>query len=80
MKWHFVKYRPDETTRDPIVGEFFSTDAIENPAQALVREGIQNTLDAGRERPVHVRVYCGCLKDSIKIDFSWTELGVLRRT
>lgn len=23
MKWHFVRYRPDKTTRDPIVGEFF---------------------------------------------------------
>ena len=23
MEWHFAKYRPDETTRDPIVGEFF---------------------------------------------------------
>jgi hypothetical protein len=36
MKWHFVKYEPDETTHDPIVGDFFSTGAIENPAQALV--------------------------------------------
>jgi hypothetical protein len=29
MEWHFAKYRPDETTRDPIVGEFFSTDAVD---------------------------------------------------
>lgn len=65
MEWHFVKYRPDETTRDPIVGEFFSTDAIENPAQALVREGIQNALDAldrKNEKTVRVRIYCGKLK------------------
>jgi hypothetical protein len=44
MEWHFVKYRPNETTRDPIVGEFFSTETIENPAQALVREGIQTQV------------------------------------
>jgi hypothetical protein len=59
MKWHFVKYRPDETTRDPIVGEFFSTEAIDNPAQALVREGIQNALDAldkANEKTVRVRI------------------------
>jgi len=65
MEWHFVKYRPDETTRDPIVGEFFSTEAIENPAQALVREGIQNALDAldrKNEKTVRVRMYCGKLK------------------
>jgi hypothetical protein len=80
MKWYFVKYRPDETTRDPIVGEFFSTDAIENPAQALVREGIQNTLDAGMGKPVHVRLYCGRLKNSSKIDFwlggAWEHYSV----
>lgn len=65
MEWHFVKYRPDETIRDPIVGEFFSTEAIENPAQALVREGIQNALDAldkQNAKSVRVRIYCGKLK------------------
>ncbi|MEO8358019.1 MAG: hypothetical protein ABI621_19105, partial [Chloroflexota bacterium] len=69
MEWHFVKYRPDETTRDPIVGEFFSTDAIENPAQALVREGIQNALDACNEKPVHVRIYCGNLTKKSQVSY-----------
>jgi hypothetical protein len=69
MKWHFVKYRPDATTRDPIVGEFFSTDATPNPAQSLVRESIQNALDASREKPVHVRIFCGNLKNSTRIKF-----------
>jgi hypothetical protein len=80
MEWHFAKYRPDETTCDPIVGEFFSTDAIDNPAQALVREGIQNTLDAGRGEPVHVRVYCGYLKEPSRIEFwlggAWDHYSV----
>jgi hypothetical protein len=72
MEWHFVKYRPDETTRDPIVGEFFSADAIDNPAQALVREGIQNALDAldkANEKTVHVRIYCGKLNTKSTIDY-----------
>ena len=46
MKWHFRPYAPGEKTRDPIQGEFFATEAIRNPAEALIREGIQNSLDA----------------------------------
>jgi hypothetical protein len=56
MKWHFREQIPGDPTRDPIVGEFFSTEAIENPAEALVREGIQNSLDAGQGKPVRVRI------------------------
>ena len=46
MKWHFRQHAPGEKTRDPIQGEFFATEAIRNPAEALIREGIQNSLDA----------------------------------
>ena len=46
MKWHFRRYAAGEKTRDPIQGEFFATEAIRNPAEALIREGIQNSLDA----------------------------------
>lgn len=72
MEWHFIKYRPDGTTRDPIAGEFFSTDAIENPAQALVREGIQNALDAldtHKGESVHIRIYCGKLTAKEQIHY-----------
>lgn len=44
--WQFNKMRPADKAREPILGEFFATDAIENPGEALVREGIQNSLDA----------------------------------
>lgn len=44
--WSFKKKQPDDTTRDPISGEFFATEAIRNSAEALVREGVQNTMDA----------------------------------
>ena len=34
--------------REPIHGEFFSTEAISSPGEALVREAIQNSLDANQ--------------------------------
>jgi hypothetical protein len=46
MSWYYRVKAPDEKVRDPIQGEFFSTEAIKNPADALVREAIQNALDA----------------------------------
>ena len=46
--WHFKAKVPGDTIRDPIHGEFFATDAISEPGMALIREGIQNSLDAGR--------------------------------
>jgi len=46
MGWYYRIKAPDEKVRDPIQGEFFSTEAIKNPADALVREAVQNALDA----------------------------------
>ena len=47
--WHFVPHRPDTTLRDPIAGAFFASDAVSEPGEALVREGIQNSLDAASD-------------------------------
>jgi hypothetical protein len=44
--WYFKEKQPDDTIREPIQGEFFATEAIRNSAEALVRESIQNSLDA----------------------------------
>ena len=56
--WHFREKQPDETMRNPVQGEFFSEQAIDKPAQALVREVIQNSLDARIEgESVCVRFY-----------------------
>jgi hypothetical protein len=44
--WFFREKAPGEKIRNPIQGEFFATDAIDGPAQALVRESNQNSLDA----------------------------------
>ncbi len=45
-EWSYQQQQPGLTYRDPISGEFFSTEAISNSAEALSREGLQNTLDA----------------------------------
>jgi hypothetical protein len=56
--WNFMPQRPGETTREPIQGEFFATEAISNTAAALVREGNQNTMDAGRDgEKTRVRIF-----------------------
>ncbi|MGH2621272.1 MAG: hypothetical protein ACRDHG_11995, partial [Anaerolineales bacterium] len=49
--WRFYLQQPTDPIHNPISGEFFSTEAVGNVAEALVREGIQNTLDARRRRP-----------------------------
>ena len=55
--WYFKTLRRGDTTREPIQGEFFATEAISNSAAALVREGIQNSLDARRNgRGVRVEI------------------------
>ena len=57
--WYFRRKAPDEKIRNPIQGEFFATEAIEGPGEALVRESVQNSLDAGIKNsgvPVSVRI------------------------
>jgi hypothetical protein len=50
VAWRFTPKTPGEKTRDPVAGEFFSQDAIKNAGEALVREAIQNSLDARADR------------------------------
>jgi hypothetical protein len=57
-EWFFKPLQEGGTIREPIHGEFFSTDAISEPGTALIREGIQNSLDQPSEdEPVLVRIY-----------------------
>jgi hypothetical protein len=53
--WRFRRMQPGEMNIDPIEGEFFSTEALGSLADALVREAIQNSLDA-RAPGMQVRV------------------------
>ena len=45
-RWRFRRMQPGEINVDPIEGEFFSTEALGSITDALVRESIQNSLDA----------------------------------
>ncbi len=55
--WRFRRMHPGEMNVDPIEGEFFSTEALGSLADALVREAIQNSLDARRSgTPARVRI------------------------
>ena len=48
MKWHFASPSPTATSRDSSAAEFF---AGSESAAALVREAIQNSLDASDDDP-----------------------------
>ncbi|HBB86666.1 MAG TPA: hypothetical protein DC047_03515 [Blastocatellia bacterium] len=57
-QWYFNQPKPGDKNREPVLGEFFATDAIKNPAEALIRESIQNALDAALDdKTVGVRIY-----------------------
>ena len=55
--WHFRRIQPGETVVEPTQGQFFHQDVISGSAvRGIVREGIQNALDAKSEPPVTVRI------------------------
>ena len=69
-EWKFREMSRGEINVDPIEGEFFTTEAIGSITDALVRESIQNSLDASAGRgPVKVRFsfFSGSGKDSNEI-------------
>lgn len=84
--WVFKELRPGDKLRDPISGEFFATSTIDGPAQALIRESFQNSLDAGIKgvSPIKITVSVGLeqLPDSIAIDRlfngAWAHLAAER--
>lgn len=58
--WKFKPLDKDDKLVDPIQHEFFTTESVGELPEALVREAIQNSLDAklaGSETPVRVRIY-----------------------
>lgn len=57
--WHFAHKPVGVKTRDPIAGEFFASEAIDDAGTALVREAIQNSLDArsAKDEPVRIRLF-----------------------
>lgn len=67
-RWIFRELRRGDKDRQPTQGEFFSSDAIDSLAKALVRESIQNSLDAslkGEPGLVRVRFHLGSVNGGI---------------
>lgn len=46
-QWCFLEKHKADINRDPIEGMFFTTEALDSVVDALVRESVQNSLDAG---------------------------------
>ena len=60
--WHFQPLPQGFTAREPIAGAFFAADAVSEPGEALVREGVQNSLDAAlpdAETSVRISLFTG---------------------
>lgn len=54
-KWHFNTQRLCDRTRDPNNDAFFTAESLDNLSEALVREGIQNSLDAAQRTNENIR-------------------------
>ena len=57
--WHFRVMDRGEMNQDPVQDDYFNTAALDSYSDALVREAIQNSLDAkvnGSTEPVSVRI------------------------
>lgn len=55
--WRFAQRDPMAKQRDPVQGEFFNTESIRTVAAALVREAVQNSLDAATGPVAQVRFF-----------------------
>jgi hypothetical protein len=58
-QWHFTEIPPNVRIREPQIEKFFSSDAVVDRAEALIREGIQNSLDAMTGTQLRIRVGIG---------------------
>ena len=77
-RWRFARMTPAEINQDPVQGEFFSREA-DLPGR-LVREAIQNSLDARRgDDPVRVRFVFSGKRDALPADRAARYLRRLRR-
>lgn len=55
LKWHFNQRRPCDRVRDSANDAFFTAESLKNLSEALIREGIQNSLDAAHRGEANVR-------------------------
>jgi hypothetical protein len=75
MAWSFEETSPRYRDRNPISDEFFVNDSVLSDLDALVRESLQNSLDAGiGGAPVRVKFSFGHL-ESDKVDYWFGSLA-----
>jgi hypothetical protein len=58
-RWVFNRHRPGDRARNSQVEKFFKSDEVADRTNAVVREGIQNSLDASIEDQVNIRIVLG---------------------
>lgn len=64
-QWLFSARRAADRERASTIAEFFATDSIKNSAESLVRESLQNSMDAAvGDTPAHVRFKIGVCDDA----------------
>ena len=63
-RWYFNEHPEGAKRREPLVGEFFATESISNVVSGLVREFVQNSMDAALspDAPVEVHFAIGQLE------------------
>lgn len=79
-EWWFAAKGPADKERDPIQGEFFNQEGM-SAASSIVREAIQNALDAKSEvaeGPVRVRIYASGSDGALEPDAAERFIGSLR--
>lgn len=69
MTWRFPPMNPGDLNIDPIEHEFFATETLGGITDALVREAIQNSLDAAAEEKVVVRLALGRADDAARSQY-----------
>ena len=81
-QWHFNIRRACDRMRDSANDAFFTAESLENLSEALVREGIQNSLDAAQRdqgvRQVKVRIAFHAKASSVAQSFLSEQFAPVR--
>jgi len=71
VNWWFAKQPKGVVHQDSVLGEFFATESIDNIADSLVREFIQNSLDAtSPSQQLEVRFSVGTMTGAISAKYT----------
>lgn len=69
-KWQFNRWRPGDRARNSQVEKFFQSEEVADRTTAVVREGIQNSLDAASADSVNVRIAVGEISSDLMRPYS----------